>query len=118
VDQAENRKLAEKSKALENASANLYSASVTEPGLRQLSELADQLALGSYTGRIGLAGQRSSGTFYVQFKVDGNGSYGSSWPGWAFELAKAALLSNKRVWVWSDGVPFGDNLVSVLLLPD
>ena len=38
------------------------------------------------------------------------------WPQWAFSLAKDALLANKRVWVGSNGDPFGSNLVFVLIL--
>jgi hypothetical protein len=98
VDQVGNNELAEMTEALENASANLSSTSVTEPGLMQLSELADQVGASSFIGR------------------DGNGGFASSWPGWAFELAKSALLSNKRVWVISNGDPFGSNLLQVLLL--
>jgi hypothetical protein len=123
VDKARNSELAEKTEALENALANLDSRSVAEPGRKQLSELADQVGLSSFIGRIGWAGQNSSGIFFVQFVVknaDGTTDvYGSSWPGWAFELAKAALLRNiKRVWVLSNGDPVGDNLSSVLLLAD
>ena len=123
MDKAGNSELAEMTEALENALANLQRRSVAEPGHKQLSELADQVGLGSFIGRIGWAGQNSSGTFFVQFVVenaDGTTDvYGSSWPGWAFELAKAALLRNiKRVWVLSNGDPVGDNLSSVLLLAD
>jgi hypothetical protein len=122
VDKAGNSELVEKTEALENASANLYSTSGAEPGRKQLSELADQVGLSSFMGRIGFAGQNSSGTFFVQFvveTVDGTDVYASSWPGWAFELAKAALLRNiKRVWVLSNGDPSGDNLSYVLLLAD
>jgi hypothetical protein len=52
----------------------------------------------------------------VQFNDDKGRGYPSDWPGWAFELAKAALLSDKRVWVFANGAPHGDNLVRVLLL--
>ena len=116
MDQVGNNELAEMTEALENASANLSSTSVTEPGLMQLSDLADRVGASSFIGRIALAGQTSSGSFWVQFNVDGNGGFASSWPGWAFELAKSALLSNKRVWVISNGDPFGSNLLQVLLL--
>ncbi len=122
MDKSGNSELAEMTEALEKASANLYSTSGAEPGRKQLSELADQVGLSSFIGRIGFAGQNSSGTFFVQFvveTVDGTAVYGSSWPGWAFELAKVALLRNiRRVWVLSNGDPVGDNLSSVLLLAD
>ena len=105
VDQVGNSELAEMTQALENATANLSSTSVTEPGLMQLPELAEQVGASSL-----------SGSFWVQFNVDGNGGFASSWPGWAFELAKTAMLSNKRIWVISNGDPFGSNLLQVLLL--
>jgi hypothetical protein len=116
VDQVGNDELAAKTEALENALANLSSTSVTESGLMQLSELADQVGVSSLIGRIALAGQLSSGLYWVLFDVDGDGGFASSWPGWAFELAKAALLSDKRVFVYSNGDPSGSNLLLVHLL--
>jgi hypothetical protein len=94
VDRVGNNELAEMTEALENASANLSSTGVTEPGLLQLSELADQVGASSFIGRIALSGQ--TGSSWVQFNVDGNEGYASSWAGWASEIARAALLSNKR----------------------
>lgn len=45
-----------------------------------------------------------------------NGSgYSSTWPLWAFELAKAALLYGKKVFIIANGDPFGSNLVQVLI---
>lgn len=116
MDQVGNNELAEMTQALENATANLSSTTVTEPGLMQLSEIADQIGASFQIGRIALAGQRSNGSFWVQFNIDGNGGFASSWPEWAFELAKSALLSNKRVWVISNGDPFGSNISMVVLL--
>ena len=63
VDQVGNSALAEMTEALEKASANLSSTSVTEPGLMQLSELADQVGASSFIGRIALAGQTNSGSY-------------------------------------------------------
>ena len=68
------------------------------------------------TGTIAFAGQNSDGSYSVQYN-DQNGGFSSAWPQWAFDLAKAALLANKRVWVASNGDPFGSNLVFVLILP-
>jgi hypothetical protein len=50
VDQVGNSELAEMTQALENATANLSSTSVTEPGLMQLPELADQVGASSFVG--------------------------------------------------------------------
>ncbi len=71
----------------------------------------------SSTGTIAFAGQNSTGSFSVQFNVQNGGGFSSAWPQWAFSLAKDALLGNKRVWVGSDGDPFGSNLAFVLILP-
>ena len=81
VDQVGNSELAEMTQALENAIANLSSTSDTEPGLVQLRELAAQLGVDAFVGRIVLAGQTSEGTFWVQFQVEGNGWVASIWPG-------------------------------------
>jgi hypothetical protein len=123
VDQEGNSELTEMTEALENAFATLYSTSIAEPGRMQLSELADQVGLSAFIGRIGHVGQNSIDTFFVSFiveNVDGTTDvYASSWPGWAFELAKAAFLRNiRRVLVLSNGDPVGDNLSHVLLLAD
>lgn len=71
----------------------------------------------SSIGTIAFAGQNSNGSFSVQFNVQNGGGFSSAWPQWAFSLAKDALLANKRVWVGSNGDPFGSNLVFVLILP-
>ena len=71
----------------------------------------------SLTGTIAFAGQNSNGSFSVQFNVQNGGGFSSAWPQWAFSLAKDALLADKRVWVGSNGDPFGSNLVFVLILP-
>ena len=87
------------------------------PGVPQ--HLVDAVAASGFqssTGTIAFAGQDTSGSYSVQYN-DQNGGFSSAWPQWAFELAKAALLANKRVWVASNGDPFGSNLVFVLILP-
>jgi hypothetical protein len=71
----------------------------------------------SSIGTIAFAGQNSNGSFSVQFNVQNGGGFSSAWPQWAFSLAKDSLLANKRVWVGSNGDPFGSNLVFVHILP-
>ena len=83
---------------------------------QQLSDLVANAGFQASTGTIAFAGQYSTGSFAVQYN-DQNGGFSSSWPQWAFELAKAALLGNKRVWVASNGNPFGANLVFAMILP-
>ena len=72
-------------------------------------------ALNTYVGWINHAGRVADGTFQVQFNVPGDG-WSSRWPEWAYEIALAGLTSQKRVWVISTGLPFGPNLLQVLLL--
>jgi hypothetical protein len=43
---------------------------------------------------VTVVGQHSSGDYSVEFKNQ-NGGFSSTWPHWAFELAKAALLSQQ-----------------------
>lgn len=52
--------------------------------------------------------------YHVQINAEGTG-YSSDWPRWAFELAKEALLNDKRLWVISNGEPWGRNLIQVLI---
>jgi hypothetical protein len=119
VNQEENNsELAGMARALEDASANLSGTSATESGFRQRSELAKQLGVSAYTGSIDHAGRSRSGRVSVQFNVHKGAGYDSNWPRWAYELAKAALLHNKRVWVFAKGDPVGDNLVEVHILAD
>lgn len=83
--------------------------------LKHLEQLA--LAVGSkgYFGKIAFAGQASNGIYNVQFNADNGSGYSSTWPLWAFELAKAALLYGKKVFIIANGDPFGSNLVQVLI---
>jgi len=101
---------------VEQALAEVKTPSGEVVGLpKQLTEIVAQAGLQVSTGTIAFAGQYASGSYAVQYN-DQNGGFSSSWPQWAFELAKAALLGNKRVWVASNGDPFGSNLVFVMIL--
>jgi len=82
----------------------------------QLTDIVAQAGFQSSTGTIAFAGQYATGSYAVQYNEQNNGGFSSLWPQWAFELAQAALLGNKRVWVASNGDPFGANLVWVLIL--
>jgi hypothetical protein len=83
---------------------------------RDIAEAAARAGFQTATGTIAFAGQYATGSYAVQFNAQNAGGYSSSWPQWAYELAKDALLGNKRVWVASNGDPFGSNLVFVLIL--
>jgi hypothetical protein len=80
-----------------------------------LTKAAAAQALTSSIGGIVLAGSSPSGSKGVQFNVDGGGGFSSTWPEWAFQIAKDALLNNIKVWVLANGDPFVSNLTLVLL---
>jgi len=83
---------------------------------KQMEALASQ-GIGAKVGVIQFAGRVKDGTYGVQFNADGNG-WSSRWPEWAYEVAREALLHNKRVWVIYEGdMPFGPNLLQVLIFP-
>jgi hypothetical protein len=83
---------------------------------REMVAEVEAAGLQSSVGTITFAGQNSNGGYSVQFDVQNGSGFSSAWPQWAFSLAKDALLANKRVWVGSNGDPFGSNLVFVLVL--
>lgn len=66
----------------------------------------------SQIGVVLFAGRTFDGTTRVQFNV-GNEGWSSEWSEWAFEMASKSLLDGKKLWVISDGVPFGRNLKQV-----
>ena len=81
-----------------------------------LTDAVNQNALTSAVGTIAFAGEYASGSFAVQFNNASTGvGYSSAWPAWAYEIARNALASNKKVWVAANGDPFGSNLVFVML---
>jgi hypothetical protein len=101
---------------IEQAAAEIKIAGVELADLpKQLTNIVAQAGFQSTTGTIAFAGQYATGGYAVQYN-DQNGGFSSTWPQWAFELAKAALLGSKKVWVASNGDPFGTNLVFVLIL--
>jgi hypothetical protein len=86
------------------------------PGVHEHPMLAAAQALGlnSATGTAAFVGRTASGEYWVQFNNQLNNSgYSSAWPVWAYEVAKSALENGKRLWVGSNGDPFGSNLVFV-----
>jgi len=82
----------------------------------EIAGAVEQAGLQTSTGTIAFAGQYASGSFAVQYNSP-QGGFSSAWPEWAFKLAKDALLGNRRVWVASNGDPFGSNLVFVMIFP-
>ena len=61
---------------------------------QQLADAVAQAGFEASTGTIAFAGQHSNGDYSVEFN-NLNGGFSSAWPHWAFELAKAALLSQQ-----------------------
>lgn len=59
-------------------------------------QLADvpQAGFEASTGTIAVAGQHSGDDYSAEFNNQNGGSF-STWPQWAFEFAKAALLSQQ-----------------------
>jgi hypothetical protein len=102
---------------IEQAAAEVKIANTELASLpKQLTDIVAQAGFQASTGTIAFAGQYATGSYAVQYNEQNNGGFSSSWPQWAFELAKAALLGNKKVWVASNGDPFGTNLVFVMIL--
>jgi hypothetical protein len=108
----------EASAVMDDLTADRHVTSTDVFGVPQEIATAVQAAgFQSSVGTIAFAGQNSNGSFSVQFNVQNGGGFSSAWPQWAFSLAKDSLLANKRVWVGSNGDPFGSNLVFVHILP-
>ena len=61
---------------------------------QQLADAIAQAGLEASPGTVAFAGKHSSGDYPVEFN-DQNGGFSRRWPQWAFELAKAALLSQQ-----------------------
>jgi hypothetical protein len=102
----------------QQATAELTIPDVRHARLRdQLANAAGPLGVSVYEGTIANVGENSSGGNQVQFNdLATNTGYGSSWPPWALGLAQAALLAGKEVLLVANGLPFGSNLLSVLIL--
>ena len=99
--------------------AKLDRVRVTEfgdvPKYQALANAINTLAVDSYIGTVAFIGRDSSGGYSVQFNT-GNTGYSSSWPEWAFEMAKTSLITGKRLWVIANGAPFGFDLLNVMVL--
>jgi hypothetical protein len=85
------------------------------PKYQALANAINALTVDSYIGNVAFIGRDSSGGYSVQFNT-GNTGYSSSWPEWAFEMAKTSLVTSKRLWVIANGVPFGSDLLNVMVL--
>lgn len=70
-----------------------------------------------YIGSVRYAGCSLDGTNRVCF-VTQQTTYTLRWPDWAFNLAKDALLSGRKLFVMARGVPYGPNILEVHLLAE
>ncbi|WP_088889139.1 hypothetical protein [Leptolyngbya ohadii] len=114
----ESAKLAEINKELDaSLQKGLFFSSLKSEEVRHLEQIATKLRAKGYLGKVAYAGQTSTGSYSVQFNVDSAGGYSSTWPQWAFELAKLSLLHGRKLYVIANGDPFGSNLIQVLLFP-
>lgn len=84
--------------------------------LEYLQHEVRKLGLWSRVGWVLHAGEVYDGSFQVQFNLDGSEGYSSRWPEWAYRPALQSMLHGKSLWVVSDGVPYGRNLVQVLVM--
>lgn len=117
MTQAEQHKATEISKELSARLQKGWTISLPKTEeLKHLEQLTIELASKGYLGKIAFAGQAANGSYYVQFNTESGAGYSSVWPAWAFELAKSALLYNKRLFLIANGDPFGQNLIQVLML--
>jgi hypothetical protein len=83
---------------------------------QELADTAANLGVNAGTYSVMWVGQTFSGYYQVQiFQEGGSTAYGSDWPQWAFDLAKSALLHNKKIFVEANGDPVGPNLTRVLI---
>jgi hypothetical protein len=117
MPEQESKDRAAKKAALAKELAQVVTVGLDEAQhLQQLLQIPTKLALQSFIGSAAFAGQGSDNSYQVQFNT-GNTGYSSVWPQWAFDQAKPALLAGKKLWVISDGDPYGNNLLQVLILP-
>jgi hypothetical protein len=79
-------------------------AEMTET-MQRLSELANQVEDSAWVVTVIKVGQNTDGLYIVSLGMASGGvSYTTySWPEWAYELAKSALLHNKKLEVVSTG---------------
>lgn len=86
-----------------------------EASTQQLQKIAAELGFAAFTGTVTYVGRTSTDSV-VDFEVAGGLGYVSSWPAWAFEQAKLALTSGRKLWVAANGDPHGSNLSAVVVL--
>lgn len=87
-----------------------------EDHIKRVTKAAADVGLNAEVGLIAFAGRDVDGVYFVQVNLESGNGYSSQWPAWAYEIAQSALVNKKKVWVISDGDPFGFNLQQVHIL--
>lgn len=85
-----------------------------DPTQSPLHKAVAALGLNSNIGTVAFVG-RTATDYSVQFNTANKG-YSSSWPAWAFDMAKCSLETGRKLWVVSNGDPFGFNLTNVMVM--
>ena len=97
----------------------LESAQGDQPGVSAVAHplvtAAQRPGLKWAFGTIPYAGRWATGEPAVTFNSPQTGSHASAWPEWAYEIAKDALLADRRVFITYNDEPFGANLIFVSL---
>jgi len=66
-------------------------------------------------GDVIMAGRNPDGSGRVLLQI-GSTRFVSNWPEWAYGVAEGALHFNKKLWVYYNNEPFGDNLLQVFCM--
>ncbi len=82
--------------------------------IKQLEKLSLEVGSKGYFCKIAFAGQVSNGIYNVQFNADNGSGHSSTWPAWAFELAKLALLHGKKIFYYCKRRSLWLQLIAVL----
>jgi hypothetical protein len=79
-----------------------------------IHKTAIALGLSSLIGTVAFVGRTATDDL-VQFNT-GNTGYSSIWPAWAADMARLSLETGKKLWVLSNGDPFGSNITDAIVL--
>ena len=113
----ERNELAELSAKFRQAAAELTTRDVSQLS-QQLADIATQLDAGMYIGTITHLGAVDGAVMVGFVDRSNNNNWSSVWPQWAYELAKIAMLNRNDVMIFTNGPPYGSNLVHVWIFRD
>ena len=81
---------------------------------RKTSEM-EGLGLTSYIGKAIQIGWDENNPRFVFFDTE-NWGWASNWDEKSYELAKVSYLHGKRLWIFADGEPAGENIKAAYLI--